>query len=302
MGYCVFMQYRNWQERLQHYRVRANNLHQRYGLPDRFPDAGSAEFRKFVDTEGVLYYREMQECGVPFPPMERMLNVGGETDIRVFLAVGSQCYDAISPWMPQSGRVLDFGVGCARTARFLYQDSDRLEVHGCDVDIPSIEYVNREAGFICAATTNNDPPLPYPEQHFDFIYCISVFTHFCRPSMISWLLEMRRILKPGARFALTVHGLTAVAQTDASADLRKRVNISEDEYKANRQRYETEGFFFIAQPTLSNEIDESRFGINFTNREWFSCWTGAAGFSLIDYQPGAISGWQDMAVIERTAG
>ena len=40
------------------------------------------------------------------------------------------------------------------------------------------------------------PTLPIPDQHFDVITAFSVFTHIDELES-SWLLELRRVLKPG---------------------------------------------------------------------------------------------------------
>lgn len=40
------------------------------------------------------------------------------------------------------------------------------------------------------------PPLPYRDDQFDIIYCISVFTHFDEEMQDLWLHELTRVLNP----------------------------------------------------------------------------------------------------------
>jgi SAM-dependent methyltransferase len=54
--------------------------------------------------------------------------------------------------------------------------------------------------------TSPHPPLPYPERYFDVVYCFSVFTHLDERMQSLWLLDLKRILKPGGILLLTVHG------------------------------------------------------------------------------------------------
>jgi predicted SAM-dependent methyltransferase len=43
---------------------------------------------------------------------------------------------------------------------------------------------------------------------FDFIYAISVFTHLGEQLGLSWIQELKRILKPGGHLYMKVHGIT----------------------------------------------------------------------------------------------
>jgi SAM-dependent methyltransferase len=48
------------------------------------------------------------------------------------------------------------------------------------------------------------PPLPFESNSFDMIYCGSVFTHIADLAEL-WLVELRRLLKPGGFLYATVH-------------------------------------------------------------------------------------------------
>src|SRR5207244_2674608 len=47
------------------------------------------------------------------------------------------------------------------------------------------------------------PPLAFEDRYFDFIYAGSVFTHIADLAE-AWLMELRRIVRPGGRLYLTI--------------------------------------------------------------------------------------------------
>ena len=70
---------------LYHYIVRIDSLWKRSAsLQKTYARPDDPEFGKYIDTEAILYYRELQDCGVSFPSWQDMLTVGGETDLRLF--------------------------------------------------------------------------------------------------------------------------------------------------------------------------------------------------------------------------
>jgi len=48
------------------------------------------------------------------------------------------------------------------------------------------------------------PILPFPDNHFDVIYDFSVFMHI-KFQWDMWLLELKRVLKPGGLLIQTIH-------------------------------------------------------------------------------------------------
>lgn len=284
------------------YVIRARSLYDRNSdLRQLFDSAESAAYARFVDTEAILYLRELQEAGVAMPPWQEMLTVCGETDLRTFLSVGYQCYEIVRRHIPDDlpvpTKILDFGVGCARTMRFFYRETDHFECYGCDVDHKSIAYLQKEVPFIDARVTRNRPPLPYKHNFFDLVYSISVFTHLNLETFKAWIVEMHRILRPGGIFQVTLHGQTAFSLIVQEPERRRLIHIAEEEYLLKRDQFES-GFVWLAQPVYSADIDTAQFGICFIQREKFERIIEPY-FDLVEYVNGEIGGWQDMAVLRK---
>ncbi len=102
-------------------------------------------------------------------------------------------------------RVLDFGCAAGRMLRYFGGVADRNEVWGVDIRAEHIawcqEHLSPPFRF---ATTTTHPHLPFEDNSFRFIYACSVFTHI-GDLEDTWLLELRRVLRPGGRLFATVH-------------------------------------------------------------------------------------------------
>lgn len=102
-----------------------------------------------------------------------------------------------SGWTWEGRRVLDFGCGSARVLRHFLPEAEYGEFWGCDIDGPSIDWVQAHLSPPLHAFRNGlAPPLALDGASFDLVYAASVFTHI-DALWSRWLLELRRILKPG---------------------------------------------------------------------------------------------------------
>jgi SAM-dependent methyltransferase len=89
--------------------------------------------------------------------------------------------------------------------RHFWKEATVCEFWGCDIHRPSIEWVQCHlVPPFQAIATGEDPPLPFAQDHFDLVMALSVFTHLTQ-SWEAWLVELRRIMKPGALALLTFH-------------------------------------------------------------------------------------------------
>lgn len=146
---------------------------------------------------------------LPVPPPH--LLVGHDSSDR-FLDWGEKHFSSMERILMESGhpltrgqRVLDFGCGSGRMIRWLCGLTEASEVWGVDVSAPHIFWCkeNLQPPFHFAVTTIV-PHLPFEDGYFDLIYAGSVFTHI-DDLVDSWLLELRRILKPNGCLYVTIH-------------------------------------------------------------------------------------------------
>jgi ubiquinone/menaquinone biosynthesis C-methylase UbiE len=141
-----------------------------------------------------------------------MVEVGHAPDDNLELAyrlVGEELkkkvVEALGPdWSWEGRRALDFGCGSGRLLRQFLDEARVAELHGSDISEEMVAWVR---GNLCppiaGVTVNGDrPPLDYPDEHFDLITAMSVFTHIA-DGWSEWLLEMHRILKPGGTLIAT---------------------------------------------------------------------------------------------------
>jgi glycosyltransferase involved in cell wall biosynthesis/SAM-dependent methyltransferase len=156
--------------------------------------------------------QSVDDRGHPLPPRKLRTLVAGRSDAEYFLDTGRRQAAFLRRLLERNGTpiesmsaVLDFGCGCGRIARWWW-DLENVEVFGCDVNPELIAWARAELPFMNAAVSGESPPLPYPDDSFDFAYALSIFTHLPVESEGPWLRELRRVIKPGGLLLLTTAG------------------------------------------------------------------------------------------------
>lgn len=152
--------------------------------------------------------------GLPVPP-EHLWFYGSTID--EWLEMGRQdvanlrtiLHDAGFAFAPGQ-RILEFGCATGRLMRWLYDLADTCEIWGVDITADSIlwcqQHLSPPFRFV---TTTTLPHLPFEDRSFDLIYTGSVFTHIADLAEM-WLLELRRILKPGGLLYATVFDRSSI--------------------------------------------------------------------------------------------
>jgi SAM-dependent methyltransferase len=103
--------------------------------------------------------------------------------------------------------ILDFGCSSGRVLRHFYRAVKEFNwsLYGVDIQARPIQWMRqflpRE---FCVYTGSTTPALPFPDNHFDVIYGFSVFTHI-KFNCDFWLLELKRVMKPGGLLIQTIH-------------------------------------------------------------------------------------------------
>lgn len=141
---------------------------------------------------------------MPIPPEHLQIRVAGAA-AGGFHAAGVQTAAQIAGILERAGtplrdhaRILDFGCGPGRMIQPMHALHPTATFCGSDIDAEAIGWAQANLGRLATFRVNGaEPPLPFPDEAFDLIYAISVFTHL--PEAMQWdmLSELRRILRPG---------------------------------------------------------------------------------------------------------
>jgi SAM-dependent methyltransferase len=126
---------------------------------------------------------------------------------RVFASIGRAIYSCIRDAVPHEDgqKILDFGCGSGRVLRWFAAEPG-VDLAGCDIHPSSITWMQTAFDPGIRLYVNSEtPPLPEPDNTYDLVYCGSVFSHLT--NWAPWLLELRRILRPGGALVASFHGM-----------------------------------------------------------------------------------------------
>lgn len=153
--------------------------------------------------------------GLPLPPRRLAYRVGCPRDSRrpltLYESRGRDVRRAVLDALPagytfEGRRVLDFGCGAGRVLRHFLDESATAELWGCDIDEPSVRWLESNLCPPLHVFRNGEsPPLPRPDAYFDLVWALSVFPHLT-DQWSRWLLELHRVLKPDGLLLATYMG------------------------------------------------------------------------------------------------
>lgn len=105
----------------------------------------------------------------------------------------------------EGNRFLEFGCANSRVLRHFLPWAQAGEGWGVDINSAPISWCrqNLSPPFHFAVSTTA-PHLFFEDHYFDFVVCMSVFTHI-DDLMMSWVMELRRVLQPGGYLVATFH-------------------------------------------------------------------------------------------------
>ncbi|HET7679267.1 MAG TPA: class I SAM-dependent methyltransferase [Xanthobacteraceae bacterium] len=195
----------------------SNPLRDESGVPFVQLGMGSAADLNSISRTRVVGLVPVESVKLPPDVNVRRVQAHGDAEQK-FTGIGFSHYRTYRAVFEQHGgkrwsdleKVLDWGCGCGRVTQHLMQNLGSEKVYGVDIDGDNINWclANLSTNFAKCELT---PPLPYPDNTFDYIIGTSVFTHIQEALQGRWLEDLRRILAPGGLAAVTVGTDTRIA-------------------------------------------------------------------------------------------
>ncbi|MGH2945591.1 MAG: class I SAM-dependent methyltransferase [Solirubrobacteraceae bacterium] len=196
--------------------------------------------------------------------------------------------------LPREGAALDFGCSSGRALRVLAAVRPDVRWQGCDPNAAAVAWARDALAPVTFFQSSQRPPLDLGTETLDFVYAISVWSHFDGEPALAWLREMFRVLRPGGLLLTTTHGLASVAR-----QLRTGAMVPVDGVRCT-EALQREGFWF--SPVFGEEGDfgvrDPGWGMAYMTPEWLVT-RMLPTWSLLLYEPGRLDANQDVYLFER---
>lgn len=147
-----------------------------------------------------------------FPPESIQINTTGLSgkealhEAFVFYEDCINVFNGLGASISREDKILDFGVGWGRIARFFLRDIPVSNLYGIDVMDEFIKICRDTFNSPNFSITNPFPPTQFENNFFDYVVGYSVFSHLSEKACFEWMKEFSRIVKPGGVVALTTRG------------------------------------------------------------------------------------------------
>ena len=166
----------------------------------------------------------------------------------------------------QPGNVLEFGWANGRVLRWLTGWADKCEFWGVDIDSELVFWCheNLSPPFNFAVSTTA-PRLFFEDHFFSLVYCYSVFTHI-DDMFLSWICELRRILKPGGFLFATIideHAEQLQNARNSNIAARRHASPAHQQFREQQGDFVTVGRGVESLVTMRREYAEEIFSTGF---------------------------------------
>jgi SAM-dependent methyltransferase len=237
------------------------------------------------------------------PPRKLRTSVGQPSATR-YATEGEIVANELTALLRESARPLDRFSSICDLASGPGKVLTRLEIPGStaiaaiDVNAEAIAWLSGHVPRIDARAEQPLPPTSFPDESFDLIVSISLFTHLPESSQFAWLAEVNRLLTKDGIAVLTTHGETAYEGFREA----RRPGITTGQLSALRARgsLEAEGFVFEPEPNPTGRSPgvESTYGLAFHSHAYVRDRWGEI-LAIERVLPAAINFRQDAVIARR---
>lgn len=143
----------------------------------------------------------------------------GTTDRELYAKQGRELAALLKTKMPANAVVLDFGCALGRPERPLSPDCK--EIWGADVSGGMVRLARRrhkDLPNVRFAKVTKRGLQVFADETFDFVFSEAVLQHLEKEHVVSTLVEMHRVCKPGARVYLSFANLLCPYHVDLFID------------------------------------------------------------------------------------
>jgi ubiquinone/menaquinone biosynthesis C-methylase UbiE len=241
------------------------------------------------------YYCHDSRDGLPIPPALNRRRVHGADSESAFLLEGYTTFVKIRELIKDKFKrdykdfesILDWGCGCGRMARY-FNWIPGVNITGIDIDQGNIDWCRQNLKFGKFLTTDIHPKTQLPDDHFDLLIGISIFSHLKEKEMHEWLDELKRITKPEGILLMSIHSTTTVL----------RANLPTSTWKELKKTGFVDAganFDLDTEKESSDYYRNTFFEIDYINRVW------SKYFEIFEIIPGFVGNHQDLVIMKKTS-
>jgi SAM-dependent methyltransferase len=148
--------------------------------------------------------------------------ISGEVTAKFLAGITSKYFSSSHPLQS----IFEWGCGPGRIIRQLRAPfGNKVEIYASDYNPETIEWCSKNIPGVSFVKNELQPPLPYPDNKFDFVYAISIVTHLTEENGLQWVKELYRTIKPGGVLLITTDGDNAY-RTELLPDEKRKYDTA----------------------------------------------------------------------------
>lgn len=207
--------------------------------------------------------------------------------IALYMSTGQWIHEDITNVLRRSkidlncvGSVLDFASGYGRVTRFWLGQFKATDMWVADVQHGAVDFLSATFG-VHGLYPLHEPTRNFFPRKFDLITVVSLFSHLPQIRTKQWLASLTEALEPGGTLVLSFHGADLL-----EPGLRSSMN---------------DGILF-SSVSESAVLPTCEYGTTYLSHEYLArLLEGMEGINLVEIYPHGLCGFQDLALITRSA-